>query len=58
MNLLQMTEYDIRYFDNRHISYVHTLLAKDLRHAITQFKELMPDVHMKSVMPAEQWTDD
>ena len=53
-----MTEYDIRSFDNKHISRVYTILAKDISHAITQFKELMPGMHMQSVLPSEQWTDD
>ena len=53
-----MTEYDIRYFDKRHIPYVHTLLAKDVTHAIRQFQELMPGLTMTSVLPADQWTDD
>ena len=53
-----MTEYDIKYFDNKHISRTYTLVAKDLPHAITQFKELMPGMHMQSIYPSEQWTDD
>tara|TARA_B100000073_G_scaffold280265_1_gene240840 strand:- start:392 stop:550 length:159 start_codon:yes stop_codon:yes gene_type:complete len=52
-----MTEYDIRYFDKRHIPQIYTLLAKDVSHAILQFKELMPGLHMKSVLPAGQWND-
>jgi len=53
-----MTEYDIRYFDNKHIPLIFTVKAKDIPHAITQFKELMPGMHMKSVLPSEQWSDD
>jgi len=53
-----MTEYDIRYFDNKHIPLILTVKAKDIPHAITQFKELMPGMHMKSVLPSEQWSDD
>ncbi len=53
-----MTEYDIRYFDNKHISRTYTLIAEDIPHAITQFKELMPGMHMTAIYPSAQWTDD
>jgi len=53
-----MTCFNIRYFDNQHIPYVYTVHAKDIRHAITQFNELMPGHHMTSVLPAEQWNDE
>ena len=56
--LFSMTEYDIRYFDNRHIPYTYTVIAKDVKHAITQFQELMPGLHMTSVLPASQWNDE
>ena len=52
-----MTEYDIRYFDKRHIPLIYTLFAKDVSHAITQFKELMPGFHMTSVLPACMWNE-
>ena len=54
----KMTEYDIRYFDNKHIPLILTVKAKDIPHAIIQFKELMPGMHMRSVLPSEQWSDD
>jgi hypothetical protein len=53
-----MTEYDIRYFDKRHIPQIYTLLASDVTHAINQFKELMPGLHMTSVLPAGMWDKD
>ena len=52
-----MTEYDVRYYDKRHIQYVYKLLANDVRHAIEQFQELMPGRYMTSVLPADQWSD-
>ena len=53
-----MTEYEVRYLDNKQIPYGYKLYATDVTHAITQFQELLPDVHMTSVLPADQWTKD
>jgi hypothetical protein len=52
-----MTEYEVRYVDNKQIPYGYKLYATDVTHAISQFQELLPDVHMTSVLPAEQWTE-
>ena len=53
-----MTEYEVRYLDDKQIPYGYKLYASDVTHAITQFQELVPDVHMTSVLPADQWTKD
>lgn len=53
-----MTEYTVRYLDDEKTFDSINLIATDVRHAITQFQELKPDVHMTSVLPADQWTKD
>ena len=53
-----MTEYEVRYLDNKHIPHGFVVLARDVTHAITQFQELNPGMHMTSVLPADQWTKD
>ena len=53
-----MTEYEVRYLDDKKIPYGYKLVANNVTHAITQFQELMPGVHMTSVLPADQWTKD
>ena len=53
-----MTEYEVRYLNDKQLPGGLTVVAKDVTHAITQFQELMPDMHMTSVLPADQWTKD
>ena len=52
-----MTEYRVRYLDDEKTFGSLTVIATDVSHAITQFQELFPDVHMTSVLPADQWTN-
>ena len=33
-------------------------MGKDVRHAITQFQELMPGLHITSVLPADHWSEE
>lgn len=53
-----MTEYTVRYLTKTHVPRSYNVVARDVKHAIDQFQELVPDVLMTSVLPADQWTDE
>ena len=53
-----MTEYTVRYLDNKQIPGGYNFIARDAAHAITQFQELHQGLHITSVLPADQWTKD
>ena len=51
-----MTEYQVRYVNRRGMSGDYTIVAHDIKHAMTQLNELVPHVRITSVLPAEMWT--
>ena len=53
-----MTEYTVRYLDKKQIPHSYNVVARDVTHAIDQFQELVPDVLMTSVLPADQWSNE
>ena len=53
-----MTEYTVRYLDDKKNPGSMTVIGTDVTHAISQLQEIFPDVHMTSVLPADQWTNE
>ena len=51
-----MTEYEVRGFTRKGNDCGFTVIARDIRHAITQTQELHPEmIRVKSVHPAQMW---
>jgi len=54
-----MTEYEVRFIkkDKNHLPMTYTVMATDVKHAMQQCQEFVPDAHIKSVLPAEMWNE-
>ena len=54
-----MTEYEVRYVrkDKNHLPGGYTVVATDIKHAMQQCQELIPNARITSVLPAEMWNE-
>ena len=53
-----MTTYEVTYVNNKGHQSAISVIATDVRHAISQALELKPECRVISALPESMWTDD